>query len=120
MSKLILTLAVSALSIAATAQTTRTLEEVRALGTQARIEFPGPDEDVWYDELDTVKSTNSLSEGKTSEQTSSCQRLPLFVEILYTRSSHCGDRFCKFMFLKGIYFWHETCFYSILPKHNLT
>jgi hypothetical protein len=65
MKKLILILAVSALSAGATAQNTQTLEEVRVLGTQARIEFPARLHDVWYDEFDTVKGTYYLSDGKT-------------------------------------------------------
>ena len=67
MKKLMLVLAVSALSAAATAQTTHTLEEVRVLGTQARIEFPAQMHDVWYNEFDTVKGTYYLSDGKTMQ-----------------------------------------------------
>lgn len=67
MKKLILILAVGALSTAATAQTTQTLEEVRVLGTQARIEFPAQLHDVWYDEFDTVEGTYYLSDGKTMQ-----------------------------------------------------
>ncbi len=69
MKKLMLILAVSALSAAATAQNTQTLEEVRVMGTQARIEFPAQLHDVWYDEFDTVKGTYYLSDGKTMQLT---------------------------------------------------
>jgi hypothetical protein len=67
MKKLMFMVAVGALSAAATAQTTQTLEEVRVLGTQARIEFPAQMHDVWYDEFDTVKGTYYLSDGKTMQ-----------------------------------------------------
>lgn len=67
MKKLILILAVGALSAAATAQTTQALEEVRILGTQARIEFPARLHDVWYDQFDTIKGTYYLSDGKTMQ-----------------------------------------------------
>lgn len=67
MKKLILFLAVGALAAAATAQTTQTLEEVRIMGTQARIELPAQLHDVWYDEFDTIKGTYYLSDGKTMQ-----------------------------------------------------
>lgn len=67
MKKLILFLAVGALAAAATAQATQTLEEVRIMGKQARIELPAQLHDVWYDEFDTVKGTYYLSDGKTMQ-----------------------------------------------------
>lgn len=69
MKKLMLILAVGALSAAATAQTTQTLEEIRVQGTQPRIEFPTQMHDVWYDEFDNVKGTYALSNGKTMQLT---------------------------------------------------
>lgn len=64
MKTLMLTVVVSALSAAASAQTTQTMEEVRISGGQARIEFPADLHNVWYDEFDKVKGTYYLSNGK--------------------------------------------------------
>lgn len=65
MKKLMLILTVSALSAAATAQTTQTMGEVRVTGTPARIELPAQPYDVRFGEFDTVKGTYYLSDGKT-------------------------------------------------------
>lgn len=67
MKKLMLIVAVSALSAAASAQTTQTMGEVRVAGSQARIEYPAELRNMWYDEFDKVKGTYYLSNGKSMQ-----------------------------------------------------
>lgn len=65
MKKLMLMMAVSAACVAASAQTTQTMEEVRISGAQARIEYPADMRNLWVDEFDKVKGTYYLSNGKS-------------------------------------------------------
>lgn len=67
MKKLMLILAVSALSAAASAQTTHTMGEVRVAGKQARIDYPSNAHTMWYDEFDKVKGSYYLSNGKSMQ-----------------------------------------------------
>lgn len=65
MNKLMTIIALGAACVAASAQTTQTMEEVRISGTQARIEYPADMRNMWVDEFDKVKGTYYLSNGKS-------------------------------------------------------
>lgn len=65
MNKLMMILALGAACVAAGAQTTQTMEEVRISGAQARIEYPADMRNMWVDEFDKVKGTYYLSNGKS-------------------------------------------------------
>jgi hypothetical protein len=65
MKKLMLMTAMGAACMAASAQTTQTMEEVRVSGAQARIEYPADMRNLWVDEFDKVKGTYYLSNGKS-------------------------------------------------------
>lgn len=65
MNKLMMIIALGAACVAASAQTTQTMEEVRISGTQARIEYPADMRNMWVDEFDKVKGTYYLSNGKS-------------------------------------------------------
>lgn len=67
MKKLILVIAVGALSAAAVAQTQPAADEIRISAGLSRIELPEELHNVWQDEFDQVKGTYRLSNGKTMQ-----------------------------------------------------
>jgi hypothetical protein len=67
MKRLIIVVALGALSALASAQTQPAVEEVRISGALAAIELPDELRNMWQDEFDQVQGTYRLSNGKTMQ-----------------------------------------------------